>query len=57
MGEHPGLARSGAGNDQQRAVVVRDGVVLRGVEPGEQFLVGNREIGHGEAILRVATHS
>jgi hypothetical protein len=35
MGQHPGLARPGAGHHEQRPLVVRDGVGLHGVEPGE----------------------
>ena len=36
MGEHPGLARSCAGDDEQRSAAVDDGVELVGVEPGER---------------------
>ena len=32
MGEHPGLARAGAGDDQQRPVAVDHGLPLRGVQ-------------------------
>ncbi len=38
MGQHPGLARAGAGEDQQRSLAVDDGLPLRLVEPGEQAL-------------------
>ena len=34
--EHAGLARAGAGEDQQRALAVRDRLALRLVEPGEE---------------------
>jgi len=36
VGEHAGLATAGAGEDQQRAVNVRDGLALRWVEALEQ---------------------
>ena len=36
MGEHAGLARAGAGDDQQRAALVQDGLALLRVEPVEQ---------------------
>ena len=36
VGEHPRLARSGPGDDQQRPAAVDDGVELVGVEPGER---------------------
>ena len=36
VGEHPGLARAGAGDDQQRAALVHDGLALLRVEPVEQ---------------------
>ena len=35
VGEHPGLARPGAGDDQQRAAAVHDGVELIGIEQVE----------------------
>ena len=43
MGEHPGLARAGAGDDQQRSLGVHDRVELVGVELGGR---------HGRPILR-----
>ena len=36
VGEHPGLARPGAGHDEQRALGVGDGLGLDGVQPGER---------------------
>ena len=39
--EHPRLARAGAGDDEQRAVAVHDGVELIGVESGH-LVVGGR---------------
>ena len=36
VGQDPGLARAGAGDDQQRAALVHDGLALLGVEPLEQ---------------------
>ncbi len=33
MGQHPGLSRAGAGDDEQRTLVVDDGVELIGVQP------------------------
>ena len=43
MREHPGLARAGAGDDEQRTAAVDDGVELVGVEP-----VGRRvDVGEG----------
>ncbi len=38
MGQHPGLARAGAGQHQQRALGVLDRLALGRVEPGEQAL-------------------
>ena len=43
MGEHPRLARSGAGDDQQRSAAVDDGVELVGVEPGERVAAVRRD--------------
>ena len=40
VGEHPGLARPGAGHDQQRALGVGDRVGLHRVEPLEQVADG-----------------
>ena len=39
MGEHPGLARTRAGDDQQRPVAVDDGLPLRGVQPLQELCV------------------
>ena len=39
-GQHPGLARPGAGDDQQRRALVDDRGALRLVEPLEQLLAG-----------------
>ena len=39
VGEHPGLARAGAGDDQQRTVAVDDGLPLRGVQPLQELVV------------------
>src|SRR6185436_6540327 len=36
--EHPGLARPGAGHDEQRAALMDGGLSLRTVEPGEHAL-------------------
>ncbi len=38
VGQHPGLARARAGEDQQRALAVEHRLALRLVEPGEQAL-------------------
>ena len=38
VGQHPGLARAGAGDDQQRRAGVDDRLPLRRVEPVEQLL-------------------
>ena len=51
MREHPGLARAGAGHDQQRPVDVGDGVPLDGVQPLEEGVVGGR---HGPPTLPAA---
>ena len=40
VGEHPGLPRARAGDDEQRAVDVEDGLALGRVEVGEELLVG-----------------
>jgi hypothetical protein len=49
VGEHAGLAGSGAGEDQQGALAVRDGVTLGRVEPGEQVVDAGAcgGVGHG----------
>ena len=43
VGEHAGLARAGAGEDQQRPLAVRDRLALGLVEPREQRV----EVGAG----------
>ena len=45
MGEHPRLARSGAGDDEQRPAAVDDGVELVGVEPGERVAAAVAGVG------------
>ena len=51
VGQHPGLARAGAGDDEQRAALVEHGLALLGVEPGEQLLgVGARAGRRGAAV-------
>jgi hypothetical protein len=40
MGEHPRLARTGAGHDEQRALGVGDRLVLDRVEAGDQIVAG-----------------
>ena len=42
VGEHAGLARPGAGEDQQRPVAVQDGLALGLVEALEQAVGGGR---------------
>ncbi len=42
VGEHARLARAGAGEDEQRALEVLDGLALRLVEAGEQGFGGGR---------------
>ena len=51
MGQHPGLARPGAGHDEQRAARVGDRLGLDGVEAGEQVGLGVQDHGpfHGTA--------
>ena len=51
-GEHPGLARPGAGDDQQRAAAVLDGLALRRVEVGDEVhhLSGPRRLPLGPAV-------
>ena len=56
MGEHPGLARAGPGDDQQRPVVMGDGLALDGVQPTE-LVIGHVGIGHGDPILRAGRDS
>ena len=36
MGDDPGLARAGAGENEQRALEVLDGEALLGLRPGEE---------------------
>src|SRR3712207_3081837 len=38
VGQHPGLARAGTGDDEQRAALVDDGLPLRPVEAGEHAI-------------------
>ena len=65
VGEHPRLARSGAGDHQQRPTAMDDSVELVGVEPGKRVATsggGRRRavvevLGHGEPILRMARHT
>lgn len=47
-GEHGGLAAPGAGDDQQRAAVMRRGLALGGVEVAEEVVVvgGEGELFH-----------
>jgi hypothetical protein len=48
VGEHAGLARAGAGEDEQRAVAVRDRLALRRVHPLEEaldVLIGGGHLG------------
>ena len=57
MGEHPGLARTGTGDDQQRPAAVHDGVELVGIERIEierDAAVRDDLVrqSHGEPILR-----
>ena len=40
VGEHPGLARPGAGDDEQRAALMGDGLRLHRVQTGEQWRRG-----------------
>ena len=40
-GQHPGLARAGAGHHQHGAAGVQHGLALRRVEAGEQFLLAD----------------
>ena len=51
VGEHPGLARAGTGDDEQRAALVQHGLALLGVEADEQLLgVGARPGRRGAAV-------
>ena len=57
VGEHPGLARTGAGHHQERAAAMHDGIELVGVQPLEvgasATVVGGGWLGgHGSSILR-----
>ena len=47
VGEHPGLARTGTGDDEHGTVGGRDGLALNGIEVGEQ-----RRFGHGRRSIR-----
>ena len=47
VGQHAGLARPGAGQDQQRPVAVGDGLALGLVEPGEQGFELGGGVCHG----------
>ena len=55
-GQHPGLARAGAGHDEQRRALVDDGLALGLVEPLEQLLAG-RPAATGGLLLAVAARS
>ena len=48
VGQHAGLARAGAGEDQQRALAVGDRLALGLVEPGEQGVELGGGVGHGQ---------
>ena len=48
VGEHPRLARTGPGDDEQRAVHVGDGIALDGVQALEEIVTGR---GHGPPRL------
>ncbi len=48
MGEDAGLARPGAGDDQQRPFGVQDGLPLRGIQVGEVLL--GRQHGHASSL-------
>ena len=51
MGEHPGLARPGARDDEQRAALVQHGLALLRVQPDEQlFGVGARPVRRRAAV-------
>ena len=57
MSEHARLARAGAGEDQQRPLVVHDGLPLGGVEALEKrldALVGDAGLGHQARIVAQA---
>ncbi len=56
MGKDPGLARTGAGDDEQRALGVGDGLVLNGIETVQKVAVRMRrtiaeEGSHGAITL------
>ncbi|GII75586.1 hypothetical protein Sru01_05680 [Sphaerisporangium rufum] len=53
MGEHPGLARTGAGDDEQRAARVHDGLALLRVEPVEQRMINGGVHGSGRHAFRL----
>ena len=46
MGQHPGLARAGSGQDQQRPLIVGHGLALGLVEAGEKGVEFGRRLGH-----------
>ena len=60
-GEHPGLARAGAGDHQQRTVAVQHGATLGRVEPGQQLVLprpirpGPGRLAHLVATIPVVT--
>ena len=60
MGQDAGLARAGAGEDQQRPLAVVDRLALGRVEPGEQPLdavgagLGRRPVGSLGALAGVS---
>src|SRR5690606_34214935 len=67
-GQHAGLPRSGARDDQQRGAAVSDGFELRGIQSGQQLLAaggarvggcGDNEggVGHGPSSLGGRTDS
>ncbi len=56
VGEHPRLARAGAGEHQQRPLAVRDRLALRRVELGEQALLGARPGGNRGAMRGLHRH-
>ena len=51
LGEHTGLARTGPGNDEQRAFGVNDGLVLDGIEALEEVGVRARR-----AVVEKGSH-
>jgi hypothetical protein len=55
--EHPGLARAGAGEDQQRPAGMLHGVALGLVHPGEKVCAVDQRTGAGCAPRRAAWRS